>query len=391
MPSINSKLYVLAFLALTVALFAGCHRYRSEQTPTPRPTATATQTPTPTSTEGEVELRVQVFASGLIVPWDLAFTNDNRIFVTERTGRLRVILNGALQETPVATISDVAPEGEGGLLGLALDPNFSDNGWLYLYYTYRADGELRNRVVRYMEENNQLKTETRQILVDGIPGSSVHNGGRIVFGPDGKLYITTGDAAEQSLAQDTSSLAGKILRIDADGSIPDDNPFAGSPVYSYGHRNPQGIAWQPGTGRLYETEHGPTGNDEVNLIEPGKNYGWPVVQDGDHTDPYVAPLTYYPTAIAPSGASFYDSPAIPQWRGSMLFATLRGTHLHRITIDPNDPRHITSEEVLYNGQYGRLREVAQGPDGALYVTTNNRDGRGSPIQGDDRILRILPR
>lgn len=342
-------------------------------------------------TGAPVALEVERVASGLIAPWSLAFAPDGRMFVTERPGRLRVIVNGALQPEPVAVLSDVAATGEGGLLGMALDPDFDTNGWLYLYYTYRSEGQLRNRVVRYVESNNRLRQDTRQVLVDDIPGSGVHNGGRIAFGPDGRLYVTTGDAAVTSLAQDRASLAGKILRIEADGAIPNDNPFPGSSVYSYGHRNPQGLAWQPGTDRLYATEHGPSANDEVNLIEAGQNYGWPVAQGRNHPASFAAPVIVYDNTVAPSGATFYDDTAIPQWRGSLLFTALRGTHLHRVVFSDDDPRQVATDERLYDGEFGRLRDVVPGPDGTLYLLTSNRDGRGNPAAADDRVLRITPR
>ena len=331
-------------------------------------------------------LRVEPLASGLVAPWALAFAPDGRIFLTERPGRVRMLSpDGVLAPEPVAEIPGVAAEGEGGLLGLALDPAFATTRRLYLYHTYRQGGSLRNRVVRYTERDGRLAERT--VILDGIPGASTHNGGRLAFGPDGMLYVTTGDGAQRPLAQDLGSLAGKILRINPDGSIPRDNPFAGSPVYSYGHRNPQGLAWHPQTGQLYATEHGASGNDELNLIEAGGNYGWPNVEGRDHGT-YRAPLAVYSPAIAPSGATWYTGTALPAWQGSLLFATLRGAHLHRVNVDAADRQRITAEERLFDGAYGRLRDVQQGPDGTLYLLTSNRDGRGNPSRDDDRLLRI---
>jgi glucose/arabinose dehydrogenase len=332
------------------------------------------------------QLRVETVATALEAPWALAFAPDGRIFVTERPGRLRVVTaDGSLEPEPLARIEEVAAEGEGGLLGLALDPEFDRNRGVYLYYTYRDESGLRNRVVRYVERGGRLSEEA--VLLDGIPGEVIHDGGRIAFGPDGKLYVTTGDAAQPELAQDRSSLAGKILRINADGSVPPDNPFPGSPVYSFGHRNPQGLAWNLETGDLYATEHGASGNDELNLIEPGANYGWPLAEGGEHGQ-FAAPIAVYGSSIAPSGATWYGSGAISSWRGDILFATLVGTHLHRVSVDADDPRRVTSEEEELDERYGRLRDVQPGPDGALYLLTSNRDGRGAPTEDDDRLLRV---
>lgn len=334
-------------------------------------------------------VRAEAVAGGLVVPWALAFARDGRVFVTERPGRVRVIRGGQLLTAPALTLADVAAVGEGGLLGMALDPSFAENGGVYLYHTYRAGSDLRNRVVRYVARGDALVPESREVVLDGIPGASTHDGGRIAFGPDGLLYVATGDAAQRARAQDVRSLAGKILRIRADGSIPPDNPFAGSPVYSYGHRNPQGLAWQPGTGRLYSTEHGQTANDEVNRIEAGQNYGWPDAEGKEDLPGLVAPVVVYANTVAPAGATFYTGGAIPQWRGSLIFGALRGAHLHLIRFGGKDSSEVVSETTLFQGELGRLREVAQGPDGALYVTTSNRDGRGTPVPTDDRVLRIV--
>lgn len=336
----------------------------------------------------QYDLRVETIAANLDIPWAIAFAPDERIFVTERTGALRVIEDGSLQNSPVLKL-DVGGA-EGGLLGLALDPNFEQNRHLYLYYTYSEFLSTYNRVSRFTESDNALSGEL--VLVDKIPGAAIHDGGRIKFGPDGKLYITTGDAANASLAQDLNSLAGKILRINPDGTIPDDNPFANSPVYSYGHRNPQGLDWDPLTKILVATEHGPSGEmgfarDEINIIYPGKNYGWPEIT-GDEQDPrYVSPIFQTGNvAWAPSGAAFYDGNKIPNLKGKFLVANLRGTHLHAFEIDTTDGK-ILSEQSLFSGTFGRLRDVHVN-DGYIYLLTSNQDGRGSPTHNDDRILKL---
>jgi glucose/arabinose dehydrogenase len=315
------------------------------------------------------------------------------LFFTERPGRVRVIINGQLQSEPVATIT-VAAVGEGGLLGIALDPQFSQNGFIYLYYTYYEGSALRNRVVRCREQGGHLVEP--QTLIEGIPGGGNHDGGRIAFGPDGKLYIGTGEGGQRDLAQQLDSLGGKILRINPDGSIPADNPFPGSPVYSYGHRNVQGLAWTA-SGLMLATEHGPSGengwyaHDELNIIQPGKNYGWPVVIDSPGDPRFVDPLIQSGNDTwAPSGLTFYNGDLLSAWKGSLFFAGLRGQALYRVVLGGPAGDQVVAQEELFKGKYGRLRVVAQGSDGSLYFATNNRDGRGTPAADDDRILRVVP-
>ena len=329
--------------------------------------------------------QVETVAEDLEVPWAIAFSPDGRIFVTERVGRLRVIEDGVLNPEPVK-IFDVG-FGEGGLLGIALDPNFEENHYLYLYYTYNNFLSTFNKVARFTESDNKLSEE--KILLDKIPGASYHDGGRIKFGPDGKLYITTGEAGIVANAQDLNSLGGKILRINSNGSIPNDNPFPNSPVYSLGHRNPQGLDWDPVTRKLVASEHGQSAHDEVNVIEPGKNYGWPEVI-GDETDPkYQSPLLHTGTETwAPSGAVFYNSKNIPEWENKYFIATLRGNHLRMLDLEL-EGNQVLSSKALFAGEFGRLRDASIGPDGNLYLLTSNRDGRGSPAPNDDRILRVM--
>lgn len=339
----------------------------------------------------DYNLKVETVAENLKIPWAIAFSPDGRIFFTERIGQVRIIEDGKLVDEPALSIN--VGRGEGGLLGLALDPEFKDNRYIYLYYTYSDLLSVYNRVSRFTEQNNKLTDET--ILLDKIPGTTIHDGGRIRFGPDGKLFITTGDAANSNLSQDLSSLAGKILRINPDGTTPADNPFAGSPIYSYGHRNPQGLDWDPLTAKLVASEHGPSGergfaHDEINIVEAGKNYGWPHII-GDETDPrYVSPVFHTGnTAWAPSGASFYDSDKIPSLKGKFLVANLRGTHLHVFEIDTEQSK-IISDKTLFSGQFGRLRDVSVDKNGYIYLLTSNQDGRGSPAPNDDRIFKIMP-
>ena len=347
------------------------------------PGAAATEVPSRTSPvprDKGSENDVRVVAEGLEIPWALAVAPDGAFYATERPGRLVRIRDGKTET--IATLPDVSQRSESGLLGLALDPRFSQSGLLYLYYTTTGGA---NRVVRFRLTDGAL-TEPR-VLLDRIPAAAFHDGGRIAFGPDGNLYITTGDAAQPELAQRPDSLAGKILRIRPDGTIPADNPFPSSPVYSFGHRNPQGLAWAA-DGTLYSTEHGPSGpgaqccHDEVNRIEPGKNYGWSETgRSGKLGVPgLVDPLiesgpteTWAPSSAAVIGDTLY-------------FGGLRGQALYALDFkNPSSPR------VFFKGEFGRIRDVVRGPDGKLYLTTSNRDGRGGPKPGDDRIIRFDPR
>src|SRR5262245_24918103 len=346
------------------------------------------------------QFRVETVAANLEVPWAIAFAPDGRVFFTERVGRVRVIENGKLRPEPVATIRDVEPTGESGLMDLTLHPQFTSNHYLYLAYAYRAyadrGSDERVRVARFREAAGAL-TEQR-IIIENIPAARFHAGTRARFGPDGKLYITTGDATQRELAQRLDSLAGKTLRLNDDGGVPPDNPFAGQPnarpeIWSYGHRNAQGVAWQPGSDAQFQTEHGPSGfdgpggGDEVNIVERGLNYGWPVIHHTQTREGMVAPLLEYTPAVAPASAMFYRGAAFPQFRGNFFFGALKGECLIRVTLDG---RSVTRQERLLQGQYGRIRDVDEGPDGAIYFSTSNRDGRGNPAANDDRILRLVP-
>lgn len=358
----------------------------------PQPTP---ETTTPTAPAGAilttadgVRFAVETVVTSLEVPWALAFAPDGRLFVTERPGRVRIIDLASGRSDLALTLDDVFSQGEAGLLGLALDPDFAGTRLVYLYYSARrATGGPVNRVVRYREAGSTLGE--RVVLVDNIPAAQIHDGGRLRFGPDGLLYITAGDAAAMALAQDLGSLAGKLLRLNRDGSTPRTNPFS-SPIYSYGHRNPQGLDWHPATGDLWAAEHGNIGNDEVNVIDAGANFGWPVIQGAQSMAGMRTPITFYNPAIAPSGASFYRGTRFPRFANNLFVATLRGTHLLRLTPDPSSPRRVVAEERLLDGTFGRLRDVVSGPDGLLYLATNNRDGRGAPSPTDDRILRLVP-
>lgn len=356
----------------------------TQQTPQIQPTQTTTPTPTP----ARKEFQVEVLARNLDVPWSMAYPHGLLFRFTERPGRISAL---ELDKPPrlLATI-EVARISEAGLLGIAIPSfeQFERDRFLYIYYTYREGNALKNRVVRLTEQDG--KAINPVVLLDNIPGSGIHDGGRLKFGPDGKLYITAGDAANSELAQDLRSLSGKILRINPDGSIPTDNPFPGSPVYSFGHRNPQGLDWHPVTGRLYEVEHGPSAHDELNLIVPGGNYGWPRIIGKGNNPQFLDPLLESGTDTwAPSGASFYRGDRLVGWQNNFFFAALRGEALHRVTFKGLELKEIDVHQILLRGTLGRLRDVVEGPDGYLYIATNNRDGRGRPTAEDDRILRIV--
>lgn len=373
-------LLVIIVVALTVVslLFV-----RSAINNEPIMTSAPTTVPEVTQTESPEDVPVfSVIAENLEIPWALVFLPDKSILFTERPGRVRLIdKEGQLRSSPVAEIKDVRAIGEGGLLGIAIHPNFLINQFVYLYYTYSEVGDQTlNRVVRFKFDGETLIDRT--VIVDAIPGAPNHNGGRIKFGPDNLLYITTGDAQNPSLAQDKNSLAGKILRVTDTGAPAPGNPF-NNRTFSYGHRNAQGIAWDKNS-RLWATEHGRSGLlsglDELNLIEPGKNYGWQTIQGDEQRAGMETPkLNSGSDTWAPAGAAFIDS--------SLFFAGLRGQTLYEAVMIGEE----ISLKEHFKTEFGRIRDVVVGPDNLLYITTSNRDGRGNPVPTDDKIIRVNPK
>jgi quinoprotein glucose dehydrogenase len=334
---------------------------------------------------------VDTWVTGLSIPWSLVFLPDGRALVSERGGRIRLIeANGHLTGKTYATLN-VSAHGEGGLMGLALHPGFPKSPYVYAMLTRLQHGSTENAVIRLKHEGD--RGEFDRDIVNGIPAGTFHDGGRIAFGPDGMLYIGTGDATVPALAQDLHSLAGKILRVTADGTIPADNPFPGLPVYSYGHRNVQGLAWHPQSGALFASEHGPTGEfnlharDEINLIKPAGNYGWPEATCAVGQPKFTDPLICWPDASVPPGGSAFAG-------DDLLVATLKSEALIRIRFAGSNGHYRATDIQRWfisqrsASRYGRLRDVVRGPEGSFYLLTSNRDGRGRARPGDDRILRV---
>ncbi|MEW6043195.1 MAG: PQQ-dependent sugar dehydrogenase [Thermoproteota archaeon] len=330
--------------------------------------------PPPTTQQNEA---IKIVATNLQRPWAIAFAPD-KIFVTEKEGHIRVIESDTLLEEPLATLR-VAKVFGGGLLGITTHPDFENNHFLYVYYTYSENDILWNKVLRITESDNKIADAIT--IIDRIPGSQFYNGGVIKFGPDGKLYVATGLSSEFSHnTQDISSLEGKILRLNDDGTVPPDNPFAGSPVFSLGHRDPQGMAWDK-NGNLFVTEFGPTKNDEINQVKAGQNYGWPEQECGGE---FTGPVMCYDPSIEPGGIVFYSGDKL-EYTDSLIMATLRGANLYKLEVSEDD---ILSQKSILSG-LGRIRDVNQGPDGYLYVITSNTDGKGFPDKTDDKLIRIL--
>jgi len=335
-------------------------------------------------------LEVEVWQQNLDVPWELVFLpKSDRVLVTERDGVVKQIIDGKLQSENYLDL-DINSRGEGGLMGMAHHPDFPEKPYIYLMYTYtRSNRTLYNRVSRFKDQGQQGVEE--EILIDQIPAGNNHNGGRIAFGPDEMLYITTGDTFNREIAQDLDNLGGKILRLTPEGKIPENNPFENSPVYSLGHRNPQGLAWHPETGDLFISDHGPSGEDglrakdRIKVVKAGSNFGWPDKIGYFEAEEYANPLIMWEEAVPPSGMTFY--------RGNLYVGTLRSQSLVRIGLNrKNNNFEVEKIEHLFRNAnssiYGRIRTAVAGPDGYLYFLTNNRDGRGRPREGDDKILRF---
>lgn len=348
-----------------------------------------------------IKFKMETFVKGVEVPWDMVFTSKDRMIFTERAGRVRQVVKGQLRNEPLVTIDNVASgRGENGLLGICLHPDYQDNKFVYVAYGFKGQGEPNDvRVVRYTDTGSKLESPT--LIIKGFPFGANHAGCSVRFGPDGKLYISTGEAFKKQLAKDMTSLGGKILRINGDGTVPSDNPFVGSEhkakgvrpeIWSFGHRNPQGIDWQAGTNELFSTEHGPSvsdapgGGDEFNHVRKGHDMGWPGVHHAQTNDTSDPPLVEYTPAVAPASGVFYNGDLFPELKGAFLSGFLRGNALVAFYVDGDK---LVKQETLIK-DLGRIRPVIVGPDGAIYFATSNRDGRGRAADEDDRIFRLVP-
>ena len=340
--------------------------------------------------------RTETLTAGLDTPWDLAWGPDDVIWATERGGKIHRVDPVTGDVTQVGKI-EVTEVGESGLMGMVFHPDFDAQPYVYLVHSFSVGNEIRNRLVRV--HFNGISLEATEVLLDNIPGRGIHNGARLAIGRDRLLYMTTGDANRPHLSQDLDSVAGKVLRFTLDGQPAPGNPF-GTAIFSFGHRNAQGLVFHPETGDLYLTEHGPADNDEVNRVEIGRNYGWPNVHGFCDNDVRLEddfckrhrvaePVATWTPTVAPCGADFYNSNLIPGWKGNLLFTALRGEALIRLVLSPDGSRAV-DEEFLFEGEFGRLRDVLVGPHGQVYLATSNRDGRGTPARDDDRILRVVP-
>ncbi len=343
--------------------------------------------------DGTTSVHTEAVVTGLVTPWEVAILPGGTDWlVTERPGRLRLVKNGTLVGTAVATVETVG-SGEGGLLGLALDPQFQSNSLFYLYFTATPSSGNVNRVQRFKLSADHLTAEPQNIILDNIPWYAVHDGGRIKFGPDGFLYVSTGEGNDPSVPRDSKSPNGKILRITADGSIPGDNPEPGLPWFIKGLRNPQGFDWIDST-HLLVTDNGPTGEyqgrtggDKVAVLKRGEDLGWPTVWHCESQPGLVSPILTWTTAVPPGGALVYQGGDIPEWKGNVLVASTGGEHLHRIVPGP-DGMSTESHEVYFQGELGRLRTVFQGSNGELFITTSNCDSRGTCPSQQDGIYRV---
>jgi glucose/arabinose dehydrogenase len=343
---------------------------------------------------GATEIDTSSIVRGLDTPWEILWGPDDHIWLTERGGTISRLDPASGEISELVTIEEVYERNESGLLGMVLHPDFDSQPYVYVVYTYE-DPDIREKLVRFTYSGGELTSPLT--LLEGIDGASNHDGSRLVIDQDHTLYMTTGDAADISLSQDLNSLSGKVLRLNLDGSVPDDNPIAGSYVWSWGHRNAQGLVISP-LGLMYSSEHGPANDDEVNIIEKGRNYGWPEVEgfcDLPEEAQFCAdsnvmePIAAWTPTLAVAGTDFYHKTAIPEWHNTVLVSSLKASSLTALKLS-TDGRSVLEEETFFKDWLGRLRDICISPDGRVFLAVSNRDGRGTVRAGDDRILEIAP-
>lgn len=345
------------------------------------------------------EFTLRDVATELDTPWEILWGPDGHIWMTERYGRISRVNPESGEVTGLVTLADVY-EGNGterGLMGMALHPDFENNPYVYIVYNYRENNNTLVRVSRFTYSDNSIDPSSEFVILEGVQGAQIHDGSRLWIDENNKLFITTGDAGNKSLAQDLSYLNGKTLRYDLDGSIPDDNPFPDSPLWTWGHRNAQGMVVHNGI--MYQSEHGPADNDEVNIIYKGRNYGWPDVhgfcdlpeeeifcQDSN----VVEPISAWTPTLAVAGIDFYDKALFNGFENSLLMVSLKAGKMTHLKLS-EDGMSVLSQEHYFNGSLGRLRDLCISPNGKIYIATSNKDGRGSPAPQDDRIIELTPK
>lgn len=347
----------------------------------------------------QTNLQTKTVAANLDTPWEILWGPDNFIWFTERAGKISRANPGTGEVSEVLQIDDAREVGEGGLLGMVLDPDFPTNNYFYVAYNFYAAGnDYREKIVRYTFNPETGKADNPLILISSITGANNHNGCRLIISPDKKLIFTTGDAQFTSSSQDIESLNGKTLRINLDGSVPDDNPLTGSLVWTWGHRNPQGLAYSPDSTILYSSEHGPNNDDEINIIQKGRNYGWPTVQgfcDNSNEMAFcndsnvVEPIFAWTPTLAVAGIEFYNSDLIPRWKNSLLLTSLKASKITQLLLNESGTDVLQTTD-FFTGTFGRLRDICVSPEGKVYVAVSNRDGRGTPKTDDDKIIEISP-
>jgi len=371
-PVISIMKTISLFLVILLAAYIQCSKSNKKDNDNPI---------------GPVALKDSVLVQGLNFPWEILWGPDNNIWMTERGGKISKVNPVTGTVTTLLTVSEVVANNEGGMLGLVLHPDFSTTPQLFVAYDYNNGGNYREKIVRYTYDGTNLINPLT--IIDNIHASAIHNGCRLLITPDLKLFITTGDASEQSLPQNTSAINGKILRLNLDGSVPSDNPIAGNPYWSFGHRNPQGLVYA--NNKIYSSEHGPSNDDEINIIEKGRNYGWPDVQGFCNSSSEQSfcnannvkePIKAWTPTIAVSGMDYYDKDLIPEWKNSLLAVALKNARLYQMKLSNSFTSISETNEYLTN-VYGRMRDICISPDGKVYICTSNG--------GNDKIIQISPR